>query len=227
MNAQSPSAPTGDDPNERPYPGYARELAAMQAKIAAANRAQSEPLPGPLREAFAPEPQPIHGYTLQPVEMGMAILLKRLNSPLLDVVRIMREELTRADDADESTPELAASARAARLARAQARLAAEMKADDEAFVETVYCFVKPSAEVRALLATGRDKFREAALREIGKLHPVHFAELQAAVSAHYAGSFATAVQYEAPAGKDDGTVFTPPPAGAMTASAGGSNSSAP
>ena len=228
MNALPPTAPGADNPQEKPYPGYAREAAALAAKVAAANRAHAEPFPGPLHEAVVAEPQVLHGFTLQPVEMGLLIILKRIGSPLLDVVRIMREELTREDDADESTPELAAAARTARQARAHARLVTELKADDESFVETVYCFVRPIAEVRALLATGRDKFRETAQREIGdKLHPKQFAELQAVVSAHYVASFATAVHYEPPKGKDDGSVFTPPPAAGKTASAGGSTSSVP
>jgi len=228
MNALPSAAPVADDPSEKPYPGYAREAAALAAKVAAANRAHAEPFPGPLLEAFVAPPPALHGFTLQPVGMGLVILLKRIDSPLLDVVRIMREELTREDEADESTPELATAARAARHARANARLAAEIKADDETFVETVYCFVRPIAGIRALLASGRDKFREAAQRELGdRLHPAQFAELQAAVSAHYAQSFATAVHYEPPKGKDDGTVFTPPPAAGMTASAGGSTSLAP
>ena len=223
MNAQPTPAPVADDPAEKPYPGYAREVAALAARVEAANRAHAEPFPGPLHAAMVAAPPVVHGFTLQPVEMGLLILLKRLNSPLLDVVRILREELTRQDDADESTPELAAAARAARQKRANDRLTAEIKTEDENFVETVYCFVKPVAEVRALLATGREKFREAAQREIAdKLHPVKFAELQAAVGEHYAASFATAVQYEPPKGKDDGTVFTQPPAAVKTGSAGGS-----
>jgi hypothetical protein len=224
MNAPSPAAPGVDDPAEKPYPGYARELAAMQDKIRKANAAHDNPLPGPLLEAFAGEPVRLHGFTLQPVTMGLVALLKRLQSPLLAVVQVMREELTREDGADESTPELAARTREARLAAANIRIAA-LSADDEALVETIFAFVHPVDRVRSLLNAGRDKFREAALAEIAdKLHPLQVMELQQAVAAHYAGSFATAVQYEARQEKADGTVFTPPPAGPTTVSAGGSPS---
>jgi len=217
----------GPDAASEPYPGYAREKAALDARVDAARRAAASPLPGPLREAFAAEPPSLHGFTLQPVTMGLHPILVRLGSPLLEVIRILREELTRDDGADESTPDLAAAARTARLSRAQSRLATEVKAEEEALVETVYAFTRPIAEIRALLNKGRDLFRETALRAIAdRLHPAQFGELQQLVSRHYAASFATALPYQAPRGPDDGrTVFTPPPARPTMASAGGSTSS--
>lgn len=229
-NAQpSPAPVTGAAPElELPYPGFAVEKSALEAKVAAANRAGSAPLPGPLREAFAGEPPSAHGFALQPVSMGLHPLLVKIGSPLLDVVRIMREEFSRDDGADVSTPELAAAAQAVRLKKSQARIAAEIKADEETLVETVFCFVTDVRELRQIMAKGRETFREVAMRTIGdKMHPAHFAELQQLVSAHYAASFATALGHEAQKGKDDGTVFTAPPARLTTASAGGSTSSAP
>lgn len=227
MNAQL-NHPVADDPNELPYPGFAREKAALDAKVAAATRAASAPLPGPLREAFAGEAPVLHGFTLQPVTMGLHPLLVKLGSPLLDIVRIMREELGSQEGDAALTPEAASAARAERLQKAQARILTEITADEEALVETVFCFVTATTELRQILAKGRDTFREVAMRTIGdRLHPAQFAELQQAVSAHYAASFATAIQHEAAKGKDDGTVFTAPPAKPMTASAGGSTSSAP
>lgn len=229
-NAQPSPAPAADaDPKlELPYPGFAAEKAALEARIAAATRAGSAPLPGPLRDAFAGDAPGAHGFTLQPVTMGLHPLLVKIGSPLLDVVRIMREELSAEDGADVSTPELLNAARAVRLQKAQARIAAEITADEEALVETVFCFVTDVKELRQIMAKGRDTFREVAMRAIGdRLHPAHFGELQRLVSAHYAGSFATALAHEAPKGKDDGTVFTAPPATPTTASAGGSTSLAP
>ena len=211
-----------------PYPGYQAELAALEARAAAARRAAAAPLPGPLREAFAGEPVTVHGFTLQPVTMGLHPILVRIGSPLLEVIRIMREELTRADGADESTPALLAAAREARLAKALRRIETEIKAEEETLVETVFAFLRPVAEIRALLNQGRAVFRETALRQVAdKLHPAQFAELQRAVSTHYSASFATALSYQAPKEESDkGTVFTMPPLTA-TASGGGSTSSEP
>lgn len=222
------TTPAGDDPNELPYPGFAREKAALDARVALATRAGATPLPGPLREAFAGDPPSLHGFTLQPVTMGLHPLLVKLNSPLLEIVRIMREALSDGIDGDKDlTPEEATAARAARLIKAHRRIAAEVKAEDETMVETVFAFVTPITDLRQILAKGRDVFREAALRAVGdKLHPVQFAELQQAVGAHYAASFATALQYEAAKSGEDGTVFTVPPAMPTTALAGGSPSSA-
>lgn len=224
QNAPQPVVP--DDPNEKPYPGYARELRAIQDKIARHAAASAEPFPGPLLEAFVADPVKVHGFTLQPVTLELVIVLKKIESPLLAVMKILREEIAREDGADESTPELAAAARAARVQRANERMATEIAAEDERFVETVFCFVKPVAELRAWLRQGRERFTETALQTIGSLPPAAFAELQQAVSAHYVSSFATAVQYEAPKGQDDGSVFTPPPAAPKTVSAGGSTSTA-
>ena len=222
-----PTAPPIDDPKELPYPGYAREKAALEERVAKANLARSNPLPGPLREAFAGEPRTLHGFTLQPVAMGLQAILVRIKSPLLDVVRIMQEELTREDGADESTPELAARVRAGRFTKARSRLD-RLKVAEEELVETVFCFVHPPDHLRGLLDQGRPAFREAAMREIGdRLHPAAVRDLEQAVSAHYAASFVTAVEYTAPTGKDDGTVFTPPPPAPKTASAGGSPCSEP
>ena len=234
MNAQkrkvgrvTPCAPPKDDPAELPYPGFAREKAALDQKVAAANHARGNPLPGPLREAFSGDPPVCHGFTLLPVATGLQAILQRTKSPVLDVARIIQEELHREDGADVSTPELLTKARAARMAKAQKRLN-RIKATQEELVESIFCFIQPQEYLRELLDRGRSGFREAAMRKIGdKLHPLVVVELFQAVLAHYFASFVTVVEYAAPAGKDDGTVFYPPPAGATTASAGGSPSSAP
>lgn len=221
-NAQPTPAPTGADPAlELPYPGFAAEKAALELRIAAAASASAAPLPGPLREAFAGDAPAAHGFTLQPVSMGLHPLLVKIGSPLLDVVRIMREVL--ADGHYEGmTPDEAKAERARLLAVAQARIAAEITAEEEVLVETVFCFVTDVKDLRQIMAKGRETFREVAMRTIGdRLHPAHFAELQQLVSAHYAASFATALQHEAQKGKDDGTVFIAPPATPTTASAGG------
>ena len=85
----------------------------------------------------------------------------------------------------------------------------KLNPDPEAMVETVFCFVTPAPRLRALVAKGRQAFREAAMTEVGdKLHPAEMAAMEMAVARHYAESFLTAIQYEAaiPEG-GGGTVF--------------------
>ena len=226
----SPLTPAGDDPNEKPYPGYARELAEIETRRTAAIRASSVPLPGPLREAFAGEAPTLHGFTLQPVKMRLHIILARLKSPLLDAVRIMREEMAREDGLDESTSAAFQSAVETRKARSRDRMAKEIPDDGTGFVETVFAFTRPAAEIDRLLNAGRDAFRELALKEVAeKLTLQEFGELQHLVGAWYVDSFATRLPLEAPKqpgpGGEGGTVFTKPLAMPQTASAGGSISS--
>jgi hypothetical protein len=237
MNPNAPAAPPADpglsellqSPEGRAY----LERAAGQFREQ--NRAAAAPLPGPLREAFAGSPPTvlINGKTvpLQPVSLGLNAALTFINSPLLEVVRIMREEFTRPAVAPETqnpdpTPEDVAAAKFARIQAAEERIAAEIKVAPEQIAETVYCFLHTSSELRALMDRGARQFREAAMVELGDvLHPVEMGQLQQAVAAHYAASFGTVVNHEkgGQAGSA-GEVFTPPPAARMTASAGGSAS---
>jgi hypothetical protein len=224
MNALE-SAPEAGIPAPEPYPGYNAEVAARQERETLAARAGAAVLPGALRGAFATDPPQIHGYTLQPVTMGLHPILERINSPLLEVIRILREEMTRADGLDESTDELKSVAIIARQKRAGERAVKEINSDQESNVETVFCFITPAPELRRLLADGRASFREAAMIRLGdKIHPAQFNDLQKMVSSHYIRSFATAVQHRAKDHGKEGAGFTPPPA--RTASAGGSPSSA-
>jgi len=145
-------------------------------------------------------------------------ILDQIKSPLLDVIRIMRDELSggTATGHDEDTVEGRASAHAERMKRANERMVKEIKADDTASVETVFCFLHHPAELRKILATGRDHFREHAMATLGDVvHPVTLAKLQQAVAGHYAASYATVIQHgDKP---KEGEVFIPPPAGPKTA----------
>jgi len=167
-------------------------------------------LPGPLREAFADGSRTVGGHTLLPVTLGLTAILGQINSPLLDVLRIMRECMTEDVGVAGDSAEARAKAHKLRMANADQRIA-EIKGDEAAAVETVFCFLTPPAELRRLLAAGRDKFRETALAALAdKLHPVVLAELQRAIGVHYMASFATVVQYGA--AQKEGEVFTAPPA---------------
>jgi hypothetical protein len=222
LPADGPMSVVVDGPNEKPYPGYAREMAAIAVKAAKASRAQSEPFPGPLLDAFVNDAPVVHGFKLQPVAMGLIMILKKIQSPLLEIVRIMREEFTRPPSGthgDDATRENV-------WTRINERLDKEVSAEDEQFVETIFCFIHPLNEIRLLLNSGRAAFRERALREISdRVTTAQMADLQKAVSMHYRASFATVINHSPPSA-EGGTVFTPPPAGAQMALAGGSTCSA-
>ncbi len=222
-NAQSltpPAAAAGE--TFEPYPGYHREVAALQAKVDLAQVVMNgNPVPGPLREAFAGELPVVHGFTLQPVIMALHPLLVQIDSPLLAIARIWREEFApKNGEMPISDPVAAEADNEARCNHALARIASEIKAEDYLLMETAFVFVRPEPELRALLASGREKFREAAIASVGQLHQVKFDQLLQAVSKHYSASFATAVNYEPPAAGEGN--FRMPPASA-TGSAGGSS----
>jgi hypothetical protein len=186
------------------------DLLKHQVREASYAAAAAAPLPGPLREAFAGEPRTVGGFTLQPVTAGLVAVLARIQSPVFDVIRVVRAH------ADEHlTP-----------AQLAALLETEIQSEPEAMIETVFAFVTPAKERRALLDRGRAVWREAAMDRIGDaLHPAQLADLERAVGEHFAASFATVVQYEARReGREPG--FPLPPATSATASAGGSMSSA-
>jgi hypothetical protein len=85
----------------------------------------------------------------------------------------------------------------------------------EEIVETFFVFTKAPPELRALLAQGRQAFREAAMRAVGdQVAPHQMAELAVAAGAHFSRSFATVIEYAANTG---GGGFTSPPAKPVTA----------
>jgi hypothetical protein len=179
---------TSPPPGE-PYHGFAEDLANRNKRSAEAAEAAAAVLPGPLKKAFGEWAKVLPGgFTLQPVTAGLLTVLVRIQSPLLEVVK------------------------AYSLGKSQEEAEAALKKlnpDPEAMVETVFCFVTPAPRLRAMVAKGRQAFREVAMTEVGdKLHPAEMAALELAVARHYAESFLTAIQYEAamPEG-GGGTVF--------------------
>lgn len=202
-----------DDPNEKPYPGYAREASAMAAKTAEAERSRAAALPGPLREAFAGEPFMLYGMRLQPVSCWLVAILTRIHSPLLEVLQLFR------DHADEI-----AKATQAEALLIQDRIAAEASRNrvaPETIIETVFAFVTPVEDAQRMLDDGT--FRQQALAKIGRFHPSDLVKMQRAVGSYYCGSFSTALSIVpvAPEG-GNGEVFSVPPPTTKTASAGGS-----
>ena len=194
----------------------AADLAAHQARQSDRAAANSVALPGPLREAFAGEPRRLSvtsadgplNYTLRPVTAGLEAVLTRIDSPLLPTFGVIL------------------SMRGKSEKEVQRELAKRIKPNAEAIPETVFCFLKAPPELRGLLDKGRTAFREAAMAELGdRVSSLEMARCYEAVSEHYAAAFVTAISHQA-APPEDGTVFTTPPNGPQTASAGGSTSSA-
>ena len=201
-----------------PYPGYAREAAALAEKVAAARRAQAAPLPGPLREAFAGDPRRVttggRVWTFEPVCAWLVAILVRIESPLLGIIRIAQDEMRQADP----------DGRAMVEARIAARVEAEIKPAPDAVLETVFAFLTPVEQCQELLDYNRLEYTVAARKLLGKLHPAHLAELERACGEHFSASFVTALNISAKAPEGgNGEVFSqPPPAPTMASAASGS-----
>jgi hypothetical protein len=214
------------------YPGQREELRKRAELMAAQDRAHAAVLPGALREAFGGEPATAEGHKLEPVTLGMSANLERINSPLLAIMQIMREVYSEYKEEgnkegnppapDENHSPVKKAISPAEVLKEVAKRIEKLKFEEEQCAETVLVFIKPQKQIRKLLDSGRDKFRETAMELLGdKLHPVQMAALQRACTQHYAVSFATIIQYGAPPAPGEGLVFQAPSPSAVTDSAGG------
>lgn len=172
------------------------QIAAHEARMAARQAAAADPLPGPLMEAFSPDPISFHGSELRPMVAYDLTILKKLNSPLFRHLLEMEK------------PE-------------EERVKVEFEDDD--VWELVFLFTRPVAEANILLRKGRDVFYKSAMEAFGykaELGSLPIAEI--AVTNHFARALATAVGYRPSASPgQDGKVFMMPPACPATGSAGG------
>jgi len=176
-------------------PGY---LDKAQQFAAGSARASIDPLPGPLVDAFLPEPLRAAGLELRPLVMTDIALLKRLDHPILRELA----ELQKPEGDRKPVP-----------------------FGEEDMLELLYCWTRPVREARAALAGGRQAFREIALSATGDLMPAgalaDTAQILEALGANFRNAFATALRYQAKS-PEGGAVFTKPPAsGQPMASAGG------
>jgi hypothetical protein len=182
------------------FPGQAAQIAQRAREDAAYEAAAVTPLPGPLMGVFEPTlpPPEIGGLRVRPFVHYDFVLLQRLESPLL-------KQLQRAAA---STPEDGEGTRFT----------------DEEGYEMVYQLTRPVKEAAAVLARGREVFRQAAIEGIGMaLGPLEVAELVDQVVRELVRAFSTKVKYGAasPGSGSDGTVFTAPPPRQVTGSDGG------
>jgi hypothetical protein len=58
------------------------DIAAFDRITSATSRANRDPLPGPLKKAFAGDPVTCFGLTFRPPQLGDVILLERMGSPM-------------------------------------------------------------------------------------------------------------------------------------------------
>lgn len=191
------------------YPGHNEEARKREERVAAIERGHAAVLPGALREAFVGEPTRVGSHQLEPVTLGLTANLERIKSPLLEVVRVMREVFAKEDCVTATMED--------KMENAKQRIAKEIQFQEEQIAETVFVFTRPQKRIRKLLDAGRDKFREAAMEELGdKLHPAQMAALQRACSQHYVASFATIIGYGTPPPEESAAVFPPPSPSAVT-----------
>ena len=134
----------------------------------------------------------------------------------------MREVFSKAGNAESGNQENSIEKK---MTEARERITKEIQFQEEQIAETVFVFTRPQKRIRKLLDAGRDKFREAAMEELGdRLHPAQMAVLQRACSQHYVASFATIIGYATPPPEEDAVVFPPPSPSEATGSVGGSTS---
>jgi hypothetical protein len=190
-----------------------RDAEALQRRQPHIRRANAEPLPGPLSQAFTLDELKQFGFTIRPVVASDFILLKRLDSPLYRQTFALAEH-ARQIKAQEIPPD------------AQPPVT---KYDDEECVEMIYQFTRPLEEVRRVLKRGRDHFRETALATITDAIPIAqmdaYPRLVTTVIENFTAAFSTAVEYGASEKDGDETVFTTPPGANATASVGGGTTS--
>lgn len=198
MHTETPS-PTGQAPDPiDPASGLKqsqidKELARRDA-IAGAN---ADPLPGPLAEAFDPEPITVGEFTVRPYVPFDMVVLRKIGSPLLRQMQEMNkpeEERTGTDYGDE-----------------------------EEF-EMIFQFITPVEVVRDLIRQGRQAFKDAAWEKVAnnpKLNAVLHAQLTEAVTTQFLRAFSTVLSYGGGQAGEETPFPTRQPAAPATDSAGG------
>lgn len=185
------------------YPGHAAELARKQVRDQEVAHAAAEAFPGPLAGAFAEGTLQVGDYTIREFVPMDAAILRRLKSPfyqqILEVLKPKEHrQPTQYEDADEWV--------------------------------VIYLFTRPCAEAERVLNQGVAAFQRAAREAFAhnpRLNLALYNDLFEACANRIMGAFNTALIYRARESADgEGTVFTTPPPAPMTASVGGSPTSA-
>lgn len=181
--------------------GITREQLARHAQrereIAAAH---ADPLPGPLNDAFASLPQEVAGLRVRHLVHYDFVILKRLNSPLLEILKQgnRKKKVPFTDD------------QGYEMIYQFTRPCEELADWFDRFTD---------------LAKARVEFRRTARKTIGlTLGPIEVGLLVQCVQREFINSFATVVMYRAKAPPDTQVFPAPPPT--ETASVGGLNTTA-
>lgn len=161
----------------------------IERKLAAMRRANADPLPGPLLDAFLPAPA-----LTRPVVAGDFIVLKRLNSPLLEQF-FKTHELARRVRAGTAAPE--------------EQVSTTLTNDETA--ELLYLFGNPSGRTRALLAKlSIAEFRTQAVDWVNKSGAAEqLKERLDALQAAFSNIWRTALEYDAEDAAGETTVTFP------------------
>lgn len=175
-----------------------RELRRRDA-VASAN---ADPLPGPLADAFDPEPLSVGHFTVRPYVPFDMVVLRKLESPLLKQM------------AELAKPE-------------EERRPTEFDDMDEAVM--IFQFITPIERVRDLVQRGARAFRAAAEQEIAfnpRINAVLQAQLVQAVTKQFLRAFSTVINYGGGESGKKGPFPTAQPEVSETDSAPGSTTSA-
>ena len=164
-------------------------VAALEAKLAAQRRANADPLPGPLLDAFLPAPLPTRR-----VVAGDFIILKRLASPLLEQFFTAHEH-----------------ARQVQAGTATAPLPAETPLTNDQAAELLFVFGNPARRARELLALhDLAEFRRRAVDWANKSGQA--AELKQrleAIQIQFGRIWQTALEYETDDAPGETTISLP------------------
>ena len=151
---------------------------------AAMREAASQPLPGPLRDAFAAMPRELLGHPLADITAGHIAALVTIQSPGLEALRLGQLLASCEDEAE----------RARLLAKAQ-----DVKVEIIDVVEVLYIFTRAAAATRRMLAQrgGRASLRAAAEAILDTLPALlDWEVVKQALGAHYARCFVTHLYFE-------------------------------
>jgi hypothetical protein len=177
-----------------------KQIRAHQQRTTARLAANLNPAPGPLAQALTPDPIVVGPFTLNEFVGGHLLILQRIDSPFF---RQIVED-----------------------AKPKGEKREPVKFEDEDAFEALYVLTTPLPQLRALLAKGRQSFRETALAATLDAALITSNEAAAAVTSALVRAFSTRLALRKPDGEDATANFTTPaPSEARsTASAGGSTS---
>ncbi len=174
-------------------------------RLSASNRANGNPLPGALSDAFTKSAIKVGPVMVRKIVASDWIVLRTLKSP---IIKLVEELAQRANNPELPPPEVDVS--------------------DQDEIDIAFQFTRMPGDVRAVLANGVEAFRSAASAKIGdELEAATVKLIGVAVMEQIRRTWATPLKYKQEMEQDgEVTFFLDSSREKMTASAGGSNTSA-